>query len=183
MDKPKKAGRKPAIKKTASLLEDLSNFQNEVPILIKNTKGYGYTYVDLAEIMRVITPLLFKHKLVITQGLTSNGLTTTLHHVRTGDKIESHCEIPTDVSLKGMNEFQVMGSAITYYRRYSISSLLGLVADKDTDAQGTQTAKKRTLDDKTFKDALGAISRGEYSVVDLRAGFQLTNTQLKQLPQ
>ena len=37
-----------------------------------------------------------------------------------------------------MNDFQVLGSAITYMRRYALSSALGLVTDKDTDASGTQ---------------------------------------------
>ena len=41
-----------------------------------------------------------------------------------------------------MNEFQVLGSAITYIRRYAISSALGLVTDKDTDAGGQQINKE-----------------------------------------
>ena len=32
-----------------------------------------------------------------------------------------------------MNQFQVTGSAITYYRRYSLSAILGLVTDIDND--------------------------------------------------
>ena len=41
-----------------------------------------------------------------------------------------------------MNDFQVLGSAITYIKRYALSSLLGLVTDKDTDASGEQVSKK-----------------------------------------
>jgi len=37
-----------------------------------------------------------------------------------------------------MNDFQVLGSAITYMRRYQLSAMLGLVTDKDTDAGGQQ---------------------------------------------
>lgn len=40
-----------------------------------------------------------------------------------------------------MNEFQVLGSAITYIRRYALSSILGIVTDKDTDASGDQVKK------------------------------------------
>jgi hypothetical protein len=35
-----------------------------------------------------------------------------------------------------MNDYQAYGSGITYYRRYALSSMLGLVTDKDTDAAG-----------------------------------------------
>ena len=41
-----------------------------------------------------------------------------------------------------MNDFQVLGSAITYVRRYSLSTILGLVTDKDTDGSGDQEGKK-----------------------------------------
>ena len=56
-------------------------------------------------------------------------------------QIESTTPIPQDVQLKGMNDFQVLGSAITYIRRYALSSILGIVTDKDTDASGEQTKK------------------------------------------
>lgn len=48
--------------------------------------------------------------------------------------------MPSDVELKGMNKFQVDGSKITYYRRYALSSMLGIVTDKDTDAGGKPVA-------------------------------------------
>jgi hypothetical protein len=35
-----------------------------------------------------------------------------------------------------MNDYQSFGSGITYYRRYALSSALGIVTDKDTDASG-----------------------------------------------
>ena len=41
-----------------------------------------------------------------------------------------------------MNEFQVLGSAITYIRRYALSSMLGLVTDKDTDAATPKEGRK-----------------------------------------
>ena len=37
-----------------------------------------------------------------------------------------------------MNTAQAYGSLITYFRRYTISSLLGLITDKDTDGTGEQ---------------------------------------------
>ena len=46
-----------------------------------------------------------------------------------------------------MNTFQVMGSAITYYRRYTLSTMLGLVTDKDADASGEQVKSKPVLSD------------------------------------
>ena len=47
-----------------------------------------------------------------------------------------------------MNTFQIMGSAITYYRRYSLSAALGLITDKDIDAK---EKKLKTKPQFTFK--------------------------------
>ena len=83
-----------------------------------------------------------------------------------------------------MNEFQVLGSAITYLRRYALSSMLGLVTDKDTDASGEQVKhepKKSTIDNARFQKAIDAISKGEYTVEELTTKFSLTPAQLKTL--
>lgn len=116
----------------------LADFQQEVPTIKKNASGYGYKFADLEEITKVINPLLKKHGLGYTQPLDGTNLKTILFHVESSDTIESSVEIPQGVQLAKMNEFQVMGSAITYYRRYSLVSILGLVTDEDADAAGEQ---------------------------------------------
>jgi len=119
-----------------NLIKALSDFQNECPIIHKDTKGHNYTYADLPQIFSVINPLLKKHKLCFTQLLQDNGIRTILFHVESGEQLESFTTIPT-VKLGAMNEFQSYGSAVTYYRRYCLSSMLALVTDKDTDAAGS----------------------------------------------
>ena len=42
-----------------------------------------------------------------------------------------------------MNQFQSDGSAITYYRRYCLSSLLSIVVEEDTDAAGKQVKQEK----------------------------------------
>ena len=111
----------------------LANFQYEVPILHKDTKGFSYTYTDLPEIIRVITPYLQKHGLGFTQLIEGNKLKTIIFHFESGESIESSADIPEE-TMKRMNKFQTLGSAITYLRRYMLSSALGLVTDKDLDA-------------------------------------------------
>lgn len=116
----------------------LSAFQQEVPVIHKGTEGYGYSYADLATILETIEPLLAKHGLGFTQPLDGKSVKTILFHIESGDTIESSIDIPQDVTLAKMNQFQVLGSAITYLRRYSLASMLGLVTDKDTDASGVE---------------------------------------------
>ena len=121
-----------------SIYKALAAFQQEVPTIHKDTKGYGYSYADLPTIFDGINPLLSKHKLGFTQTVNGTQLCTTIFHVESGEELVGCADIPQGVTLKGMNDFQVLGSAITYMRRYQLSAMLGLVTDKDTDANGEQ---------------------------------------------
>mgnify|MGYP003650590199 CR=1 FL=1 len=121
-----------------SLYKALADFQQEVPVILKDTQGYGYSYSDLPAIFKVINPLMKKYGLGFTQMVDENIITTRVFHCESEEFITSRTAIPQNVQLKGMNDFQVLGSAITYLRRYALSSMLGLVTDKDTDASGEQ---------------------------------------------
>mgnify|MGYP003115748398 CR=1 FL=1 len=128
----------------------LADFQQDVPVLLKATDGYGYKYIKLEHIIAKINPILKKHSLGFTQLIEGSGLTTVLFHTTSGESIESHCNIPT-CEMKGMNAFQSAGSGITYFRRYALSSMLGIISDADTDAKEYTTQPKRTLKSASVK--------------------------------
>jgi hypothetical protein len=159
-----------------NLFKALAEFQQEVPVIHKATQGYGYTFADLPKIFSVINPLLKKHGLGFTQLIENENLTTILFHVESGETIESKMALLKDVALKGMNEFQVYGSQLTYFRRYALSSILGIVTDKDTDAGGEQVKKPRTITDDRFNKAIEAIGKGLAKKEDLLQ-FELTESQ------
>jgi hypothetical protein len=150
-------------KEQQSLFKSLAAFQQEVPVIHKETKGYGYSYADLPTIFDKINPLLAKHNLGFTQPIMGNCVKTIIFQTETGETIESLTEIPQGVQLKGMNDFQVLGSAITYIRRYALSSILGLVTDKDTDAAGEQTKPSKPIlkaDTEHFGKAVEYLMKG-----------------------
>ena len=167
-----------------NLFKALAAFQQEVKPIFKGTKGYGYSYADLPTIFEKINPLLEKHGLGFTQLINTNEeanyLNTILFHVESGELLESNTLIP-QVTLKGMNDYQAFGSGVTYFRRYALSSALGLVTDNDTDAAGEQIPTKEKLTAPRFKDALKAIQDGKITKDKLIAKFDLTNVQSKAL--
>jgi len=165
----------------------LSDFQNEVPVIHKGTQGYGYSYADLPAIFEVINPLLKKYNLGFTQPIMGDTIKTIIFHTESGETIESLTEIPKGVTLKGMNDYQVLGSAITYLRRYALSSILGLVTDKDTDASGEQTKQKVEEKPKmhqlTSDNIKSIIAKGTQQEVLDQIGkkYMATTIQIKQL--
>lgn len=171
-----------------ALYKALASFQQEVPTIHKGTKGYGYSYADLPAIFEVINPLLKKNGLGFTQTVNGTQLCTTVFHVETGETIEGCADIPQGVNLKGMNDFQVLGSAITYMRRYQLSAMLGLVTDKDTDAGGQQVSTttnantaKPTLkpDTKEWEQAIKyLVDGGVISKIEAKYALSKVNKQL-----
>lgn len=162
-----------------NLIKAIADFQQDCPVILKDTSGYGYKYADLTQIDSVIKPLLAKHGLAYVQPLQGENIQTILFHIESGEKIESNCNIPFNsiryepviiettkngitekktkhiiAGFEGMNTAQAYGSLITYFRRYTISSLLGLITDKDTDGTGvkqpeTTQQQKQTTQPKT----------------------------------
>ena len=121
------------MKDKVKLFKAIADFQQEAPVLLKDTDGYGYKYVTFDHIVAQIKPLLKKCNLGFSQIVEGRGLTTIIFHTETGESIQGSAEIP-DIDMKGMNKYQSFGAGITYYRRYALSSMLGLLSDKDVDA-------------------------------------------------
>jgi hypothetical protein len=159
--------------------KSLADFQQGVGTIVKNSKGYGYAYADLAQILTVINPHMRSRGLAFTQIVDKTDLVTILIHVPTGETLESRMEIPQGVELKGMNQYQVLGSAISYLRRYQLAAILGIVTDADNDAAGEQQTAQPKLTDERFQAALDAINKGNYKPEDLRKKYSLTDTQIK----
>jgi len=117
------------------ILPDLFNAQGEIKNLAPNKSGYGYNYVDLAEIIDNVKPILLKNSIIVIQSVgTAEGgvsITTRLQHI-SGEWIQDTFALPALVQ-KSMNSVQGMGASITYGRRYGISAMLGIATDEDTD--------------------------------------------------
>jgi hypothetical protein len=167
-----------------NLFKALAQFQQEVPVIFKgSTAGQGnfaYQYTDLPAIFKVINPLLAKHGLGFSQITEFKDghdyLVTIVFHIESGETLETRTRLMPDVELRGQNVFQSYGSQLTYFRRYGISQILGLVTDKDTDAQGEQLKKKPTITVERFEKALQAIQEGKAKVSDLDK-FELSDVQ------
>jgi hypothetical protein len=173
-----------------NLFKALAAFQQEVPTIHKGTQGYGYTFADLPSIFEVINPLLKKHGLGFTQLICGQSVKTVVFHSESGELIECATDIPQGVQLKGQNEFQVLGSAITYIRRYALSAALGIVTDKDTDAAGEQATKdEKPTDNKewlnigtpAFEKAKQAIKSGTHTLADVKKKYKVSKATEEQL--
>lgn len=113
------------------IYSQLLEFQKKLRKVNKDAKGYGYNYASFDNVVETIKPELEKQGLGYTHTFEGQDIVCTLFNTE-GDTLVSRLTLPQE-SLKGMNASQSMGAAITYARRYTLTAILGLVTDDDTD--------------------------------------------------
>lgn len=103
----------------------------------------SYAYADISDVLAAVLPVLAKHGLSVIQPtcLNENGMyiNTRLMHA-SGQWIESDYPV---CSIQG--DHQKMGGALTYSRRYALSSLVGVAADEDVDGEGAEAPPPRAV--------------------------------------
>lgn len=113
----------------------------EVPM--KNGGKFTYNYADLADVVETIRPALSKHGLAFIQNQVESpkgtvAVYTQLLHKSGESMIFDPVTVPLDKPTA-----QGIGAALTYARRYSLCTALGIAADEDTDGQTEGEIKNR----------------------------------------
>ena len=137
-----------------------------------NNPHFKKSYADLNAIIEAVEPILLENGLLLLQPIQGNSVCTQIIDIDSGVSIESCMELPA-----GMNP-QQQGSAITYYRRYTLQSTLSLQSvDDDGAAASKSTPTKPPISDERLADAITAIEKGTYSLDKLKDQFSLTKEQ------
>lgn len=128
--------------------EKLLKIQQEIGAIKKDSVNphFKNRYFDINTLLAEIKPVLNKHGVVLIQGLdylactTRMALTTKLIDTDSKEEVFFTCPLPECADA------QKYGSAITYFRRYALTSLLALEAEDDdaTAVSGAQIAKPAT---------------------------------------
>ena len=82
-------------------------------------------YFDINGLLRHTEPLLQKNGLLLLQPILNGEVVSQIIDTDSGESVTS------SIALPNMDDPQKLGSAVTYYRRYTLQSLLGLQAEDD----------------------------------------------------
>ena len=113
----------------SELTKALIKFHQELPTIKKDARAQYGQYADLCGVLSSVTPVLSANGLALTQTFLEDSLVTTLRHI-SGEEISSVGKL---VIAQGKNALHSWGASVTYSRRYHACSILGIVADMDTD--------------------------------------------------
>ena len=140
--------------KELTLFQKIGEVQQAIGKISKDKKNpfYKSSYFDINGLLDVLMPELKKQGLVVMQPISCKIIDTAVVNslmtiISDGDKaVDYSMALPMNI------EPQKLGSAITYYRRYSLQSLFCLSAeDDDANAtKGTTPVKKAEIRDVNF---------------------------------
>lgn len=115
------------------VLNEVPNFNTDETAQAGNRT---YKYLNLATLLKNIKPIFEKHGIAFSQKVTFDGTGDGRQVLGTVETIifdeneqQTVCSYPFFVT----GDPQQVGSAITYARRYSLTTVLGIFPDKDDD--------------------------------------------------
>jgi len=163
-----------------SIYKKLLEVQKEVGAISKDSKNpfFKSKYFDINKLIEVVNPVLSDKGIVLLQPIQDNKVQSVLVDSESGDSVKSELELPN------LTDPQKVGSCISYYRRYTLSSLLGLQAE-DEDGNGLKSKPKpkqlTKITPEAYQKAIAAISENKVTLDQIKAKYSLSDNQEKEL--
>jgi len=146
--------------------------------VIKNATNphFKRSYADINSIIETVEPILMDCGLILMQPVKDDKVYTIIIDIENGDRFESYMTLPP------ITDAQKLGSAVTYFRRYTLVSLLSLQAvDDDGETASKAPKAKPTLDGERWDKALNAVKSGKFTPEQIKEMYNLTKEQEAQL--
>ena len=131
-----------------ALVTALAKAQSEFPTIAKSHKAavkmkaggeYTYTYANLADTLAAVVPVLTANGIALLQPIVTTATGVEIQTVLLGHGERITSSMPLDVARLAPQE---IGSLVSYYRRYLLTSLLALAVDDD-DGKAATTARRK----------------------------------------
>ena len=115
------------MKNTKTIYENLFEAKKHIGKISKDSKNpfFKSKYFDINGLLNAVEPVLSENGLLLLQPIEDGKVITKIINVADGVTIQS------EMTLPALTDAQKLGSAITYFRRYTAQSLLGLQAEDD----------------------------------------------------
>ncbi|MBS3739542.1 MAG: ERF family protein [Psychroflexus sp.] len=130
-----------------SINQKLFELQSAIGKITKNKNNpfHKSEYFDINGLLDAIKPVLQEQRLLLKQPIIKNRVYSVIVDVDTGEKQSCYLE------LQQNDNPQKVGSEITYYRRYTLQSLLALEAEDD---DGNKASVNQNEPDKWLNETL-----------------------------
>ena len=100
-------------------------------------------YFDINQLIEAVRPALIAEDLLLLQPIENGAVGTRIIDIESGDSVEAFIPLPN------IDDPQKLGACVTYYRRFTLGSLLGIEAEDD---DGNLAAGNKPKVSKAFKE-------------------------------
>ena len=165
---------------TKTLHEKLYNLQSEVGAISKDSTNpfFKSKYFDINGLLSHIQPLLKKNRLLLIQPIEDGKVKSVIRDVDSNESFSSEMVLPE------ISDPQKMGSAITYFRRYTLQSLLALQAEDDDGNSASRQAKKKPVmnsKNERWEPAVHSLAKGEVTIDKIKKKFTLSDKDAEKM--
>ncbi len=160
----------------AELAKALTEFQAEMEPVVFDASNpfFKSKYATLAKLVSMAAPVHTKHGLSVSQLTEGDGGVTTILMHTSGEYICS------TLTLKpSKDDPQGHGAAITYARRFSYASILGLISEEDDD--GNKASDLKSKDGASMEPIIKPQSKSLREMVDMMGTAKLGDSDKFQL--
>ncbi len=159
---------------TPALDDIMATVQGEIENALENRKNdfLNSSYADNNAVLAAIKGPCSRHKLARYQTPWTDKdrrliLTTRLAHK--GEWVEADFLIPVE-QIKGLKTLQMLGVGMTYARRYTLSSMLGVAVGEDDDGNSgggeeSGSARDEHRDDRRDDRGSGGVPAAQWAAV------------------
>lgn len=160
-----------------SIYKKLFEAKKEIGAITKDAKNpfFKSNYFDINSLLREVEPILTDKELLLLQPILNSNVYTKIVDTETGEEVNSSMQLPN------IQDPQKLGSAITYYRRYTLQSLLGLQAEDDDGNKAQKQVvqeRKQALTDSQFESSKNGTKSQIQTVLDK---YRMSATQRDEL--
>ena len=147
--------------------------KKEIGVVKKNAKNphFKNTYADLNALIEAVEPILLEKGLILLQPIKDGKVFTQIIDVDTFDMIESSIDLSPNLTA------QALGSQVTYYRRYTLQSLMSLQADDDDGQRASTTSPIKEVlhvGSSNFIRCVDALKQGKGTIEQIKAKYQVS---------
>ena len=124
---------------SAALVAAQAEIKN--PAFDSKNPHFNSQFVSLAGVLDAVRPVLAKHKVALFQPASTAGTMVQVQTVFLHESGEQIAFPALAMPIGDKTTAQQLGSTVTYLRRYSLTSALGIAGDEDDDGNADATVR------------------------------------------
>jgi hypothetical protein len=161
-----------------NLYTKLNEVKKEIGAISKDSTNpfFKSKYFDINSLLKHVEPLLQKNGLLLLQPIYKGYVFSEIIEIKSGEKIQSALQLPE------IDDPQKIGSCVSYYRRYTLQSLIGLQSEDDDANSASQATKSQkqwvNKDDKIWS---AAVDKG-ITLTELKKHYSISRVNAELYP-